>query len=195
MRLALGSAAALASAVLCALPFPALAQTHDRDAPRRERETQTFRIPDQVDFSTVERPGRGEAGGRPRVRIGPDPRGFDQSDAIAFGGQTVEARLRGMGVRDGSEFGGRGRLYLFAADGQTAVGYNLTPGGDGWSRGGLSLDDGAFIGDAQAGVAWRSGNTQTSFGYVHREVERENRFGRDRQEGFVALQFSWTPGR
>lgn len=194
MRLSAAIAAALAGTALTstALGAPSLALAQDR----ADRDPPTFRIPQQVDFNDgVERAHRGDGANRARIRVGPAPRDFRDSDAIAFGGETVEARLRGMGVRDGSEFRGRGRVYVFAADGQTAVGYNLTPGGDGWSRDGLSLDQGAFIGDAQAGIAWRSGNTQTSFGYVHREVERQNRFGRDRQEGFVALQFSLTPGR
>lgn len=188
MRLAFGIKAAIVCAAAC-VTFPSVAFA--QDGLRRERDGPTFRIPDQVDFNDgVERPARGEAAKRIRIRPA------DDFDVIAFGGETVEARLRDMGVRDGAAFRERGRLYLFAADGETSVGYNLTRSGDGaWNREGLSLDDGAFIGDAQAGVAWRAGSTQTSFGYVHREVERESRFGRDRQEGFVALQFSYTPGR
>ena len=177
---------ALASAI-SALAAGAPAQAQDL-APR---ETPTFRLPQQVDF-TIERPRRADEAARPRIRIGPAD---DSFDPIAFGGETMEARLRGMGVRDGSAFRDRGRLYLFAADGETSVGYNITRSNDGWSREGLSLDDGAFVGDAQAGVAWRKGDVQTSLGYVHREVKREGRLGRDREEGFVALQLSWTPGR
>ena len=180
MRLGLGLAVAFAA---LALAFETAAQVFAADA------EPAFRLPQQVDFS-AERP-RADEPRRPRIRIGPS----DDFDAIAFGGETAEARLRAMGVRDGAAFRDRGRLYLFAADGQTAVGYNLTRSNGGWSREGLSLDDGAFVGDAQAGVAWRKGDLQTSFGYVHREVKREGRIGRDREEGFVALQLSWTPGR
>lgn len=153
-------------------------------------ETPAIRLQREMDFG-AER-ARAESHQRPRIRTGPADEDFD---AIAFGGETAEARLRAMGVRDGGEFRDRGRLYLFAADGETAVGYNLARSAEGWSREGLSLDQGAFVGDAQAGVAWRRGDTQTSLGYVHREVKRADRIGRDREEGFVALQFSWTPGR
>lgn len=153
-------------------------------------ETPAIRLHREIDFG-AER-ARAESQQRPRIRIGPAD---DDFDAIAFGGETAEARLRAMGVRDGGEFRDRGRLYLFAADGETAVGYNLARSAEGWSREGLSLDQGAFVGDAQAGVAWRKGDTQTSLGYVHREIKRADRIGRDREEGFVALQFSWTPGR
>lgn len=180
MRLELGLAVALA-----ALAPGAGAAAQELAAPAGP----AFRIPQQVDF-TAERP-RADESRRPRIRFGPS----EDFDAIAFGGETAEARLRAMGVRDGAEFRDRGRLYLFAADGQTAVGYNLTRSNGGWSREGLSLDDGAFVGDAQAGVAWRKGDVQTSFGYVHREVKRDGRIGRDREEGFVALQLSFTPGR
>jgi len=154
------------------------------------RDEPAIRLQRDADFS-AER-ARADDQHRPRIRIGPADDGVD---AIAFGGATAEQRLRAMGVRDGAEFRDRGRLYLFAADGETAVGYNVTRSNGGWSREGLSLDDGAFVGDAQAGVAWRQGSTQTSLGYVHREVKREGRIGRDREEAFVALQFSWTPGR
>ena len=68
---------------------------------------------------------------------------------------------------------------------------------EGWDRQ-ISHDTGSYIGDAQIGVAWRRGDTQTSFGYVHREVTAEGVHGgsgidRDATEGFVAVQFSIRP--
>ena len=177
------SSLAVAAAVLTAAGTAAAQELTFRAEP-------AFRLQRDADFA-AER-DRADEQHRPRIKIGPAD---DSFDPIAFGGETAEARLRAMGVRDGSEFRERGRLYLFAADGQTAVGYNLIRSDGGWAREGLSLDDGAFVGDAQAGVAWRKGDVQTSLGYVHREVKREGRIGRDREEGFVALQFSWTPAR
>lgn len=155
----------------------------------------SFRLPQQPDFSNAAAELRqADASRRSRPRIDPDA-ATARADRIALAGGTVEARLRGMGIRNGSSFGERGRLYLFAADGQTAVGYNLTHGDDGWSRQGLSMDDGAFMGDAQAGIAWRQGSLQTSFGYVQRDMPRENRLGRSLDEGIVALHLSFIPRR
>ena len=61
----------------------------------------------------------------------------------------------------------------------------------------MSHDSGAFIGDAQVGVAWRRGDLQTSFGYVYREHEVEGLYGddfeRERSEGVVAFQMSIRP--
>ena len=91
----------------------------------------------------------------------------------------------------------QGRWYLFAAGTGTAVGLNWARGMEGWNRQ-VSHDSGSFIGDAQVGVAWRRGDTQTSFGYVHREISAEGVAGGtgidlDATEGFVALQFSIRP--
>lgn len=184
MRLVTGLAAA---AVAIAISGQAAAQ--DLAA----RDAADFRIPQAVDFSLSAR--RPEGPVAPPVRLAAGPDDTRRLDSLALGASGLEARLRDIGVRDGDAFGGRGRVYVFAADGQRAVGYNLTRGADGWSRDGLSIDDGSFIGDAQAGVAWRQGDLQTSFGYVHREIKRDGRLGRDMEEGFVALQVSFTPGR
>lgn len=113
-------------------------------------------------------------------------------------GATI--RIGEIEVRDGRSFEeDQGRWYLFAAGTRRAVGLNIGRGLDGgWSRQGVSHDTGAFIGDAQIGVAWRRGDTQTSFGYVHREVTAEGVHGgtgidRDATQGFVAFQFSIRP--
>ena len=174
MRLGLGLAAAITGAAAWG---QALA-----DPPR-------LLIPREIDFAAEAAKLRG-AGEERRLRPPPEQR-FDR---VAF--DDGEDRLARLGVRDGGRFGERGRLYLFAADGETAVGYNFTRGeGGGWAREGLSMDAGAFIGDAQAGVAWRRDDVQISFGYVRREIERRSRLGRSLDEDVVAFQLSFTPGR
>lgn len=102
-------------------------------------------------------------------------------------------------VRDGQSYGDTGRWYVFAAGTGRAVGMNFLPGENGWTRAGMSHDAGAFIGDAQVGVAWRRGPLQASFGYVHREIEAEGLRGEgfdwDQTEGLVAFQLSIRPQR
>ena len=90
------------------------------------------------------------------------------------------------------------RWYVFAAGSSRAVGYNFARNRDGdFVRSGMSHDAGAFIGDAQVGVAWRRGDLQTSFGYVYREHKVRELAGRDfereRSEGVVAFQLSIRP--
>lgn len=105
-------------------------------------------------------------------------------------GSDMKSRLNGL-VRDGESFGDRPRWYLFAAASGRAVGYNLLRSGSGgWSREGMSTDKGSFIGDAQAGIAWRKGELQASFGYVHREVKA---YDYEKDDGFVAFQLSLKP--
>jgi hypothetical protein len=90
------------------------------------------------------------------------------------------------------------RWYVFAAGSRRAVGYNFarTREGD-FIRSGMSHDSGAFIGDAQVGVAWRRGDMQTSFGYVYRKHKVRELAGRDfereRSEGVLAFQLSIRP--
>lgn len=122
---------------------------------------------------------------------------------VSAAGGTAEAgatiRVGQLSVADGENAfeEDEGRWYLFAAGTGTAVGMNWARGMDGWNRQ-LSHDSGSFIGDAQIGVAWRRGDTQTSFGYVHREITADGVHGgtgidRDATQGFVALQFSIRP--
>ncbi|HYF22590.1 MAG TPA: lipid A-modifier LpxR family protein [Caulobacteraceae bacterium] len=127
--------------------------------------------------------------------------GFGASGGSAEAGATVRLgadlgdRLDGL-VEDGDRFGQRPRWYLFAAANKRAVGYNVTSGPDGWGRAGVSTDEGAFIGDAQAGVAWRKGDLQASFGYVQREIKARAPHGAERtsaDESLVAFQLSLKP--
>lgn len=123
--------------------------------------------------------------------------GVNALGGTAEAGATI--RVGRLEVADGDRAfdEDQGRWYLFAAGTGTAVGLNWARGMEGWDRQ-ISHDTGSFIGDAQIGVAWRRGDTQTSFGYVHREVTADGVHGgsgidRDATEGFVAVQFSIRP--
>lgn len=106
------------------------------------------------------------------------------------------ARLKELGVREGTAFGDTGRWYLFAAASGRAVGMNMLRGEDGWDRAGWSTDPtGALVGDAQVGVGWRKGHMQTSFGVIHREVRGNHMvFGQmTREDTVAAFSFSVRP--
>jgi hypothetical protein len=82
-------------------------------------------------------------------------------------GAEISPGPRGM---DKSNPDGKGRWFLFAAAGGRAVGLNMSPAGDPdasrWSSGSTST----LVNDGQAGVGWRHGGVQASFGYVHRDI-------------------------
>mgnify|MGYP001187709511 CR=1 FL=1 len=123
--------------------------------------------------------------------------GVNAQGGTAEAGATVRVGQLEVADGDAAYDEDEGRWYLFAAGTGTAVGMNWARGMDGWDRR-LSHDTGSFIGDAQVGAAWRRGDTQTSFGYVHREVTADGVHGgtgidRDATEGFGALQFSLRP--
>jgi len=68
----------------------------------------------------------------------------------------------------------------------------------GWDRAGWSTDaTSGLVGDAQVGVGWRKGDSQASFGVIHREVKgRHMIFGQlTRDDTVAALNFSIRPGR
>ena len=109
--------------------------------------------------------------------------------------QAVEA-LKDLGVREGGEYGDKGRWYLFAAASGRAVGLNMLRNEGDWSRGNWTTDDtGELVGDAHVGVGWRNGDIQSSFGVVHREVKGNHMvFGQHTREDTVAaFTFSIRP--
>lgn len=118
------------------------------------------------------------------------------------GSAEAGATLRiGSGLKklmpDGEEvFGERSRWFVYAAGSGRAVGYNFARTRDGdYARSGYSRDEGAFLGDASIGVAYRRGAMQGSLGVVYREIETEGvNFGpdvdTDVDEGLIAFQFS-----
>lgn len=109
----------------------------------------------------------------------------------------VAGRLEGLGVRDGKAFGDKGRWYWFIAGGSRAVGLNMLRGADGGlQRAGWSTDStSALVSDAQAGVGWRRGAMQASFGYMHREVKPHEPVAgfEKRDDNLVAISFSFKP--
>jgi hypothetical protein len=109
----------------------------------------------------------------------------------------VAGRLENLGVRDGKSFGDQGRWYLFVAGGSRSVGLNMLRGADGgFQRAGWSTDStSALVCDAQAGVGWRRGAMQASFGYMHREVKPHEAVPgfEKRDDSLVAVSFSFKP--
>lgn len=107
-------------------------------------------------------------------------------------------------VPEGSDaFGQRARWYVYVAGSGRAVGYNFARNRDGdFARSGYSHDSGAFLGDASAGVAYRRGPAQASFGLVYRQIKARGPHGGLRggegiddkmDEGLVAFQLSIKP--
>ncbi len=90
-------------------------------------------------------------------------------------GDELMSRL-GFPASDPSSLAGRGRWYLFAAASGRAVGLNMLPTVQGGlQRGGWSSEPAnAVVSDAQAGIGWRRGMVQASFGYVHRAVRSQS---------------------
>lgn len=114
----------------------------------------------------------------------------------------VRSGLSGVGLRtvDGSTFGNRGRWYVFAAASGKAVGLNMLRDGTtgGFTRSGLSMDPAsALIADAQAGVGWRKGPMQASFGYLHREIKPSSGTAimgmENKDDDMVAFSLSFKP--
>ena len=116
---------------------------------------------------------------------------------VRFGKSMQDKVSNSLGVRDGREMGNRGRWYVFAAASGQAVGLNVLRSSDGdWSRAGFTTDNSSkLLSDGQAGVAWRKGDMQASFGYVHRSIKaRDQLMGMSSQKDeMVALSFSLKP--
>jgi hypothetical protein len=183
-----------------ALPTSAKADAARRTHPRPKPDASAQRLndaafssghastPGAITFRTggdTARPTLGPAFLDPPVPrlAGPQGQPLPSSDnsGLRLGGQVqartiggfLQGRLKAMGVKDGEEvYGGRGRVYLFAAVRGQAVGMNLVAGsGAGLHRDGWSSDTAsALVGDGQVGVGWRKGRMEADLGYVHRGV-------------------------
>lgn len=127
--------------------------------------------------------------------------GFGSDGTTAEAGATLKI---GEGLDrlapDGDEaFGERARWYVYAAGSKRAVGYNFARTRDGdFARSGMSHDEGAFLGDASIGVAYRRGALQGSVGVVYREIEANGikaygGINTDVSEGLVAFQLTIRP--
>ncbi|MBO9707071.1 MAG: DUF2219 family protein [Caulobacter sp.] len=116
---------------------------------------------------------------------------------VRFGKSMQDRVVSSLGVTDGRAFGDRGRWYMFAAASGQAVGLNMLRSQDGdWSRAGFSTDNNSkLIGDRQAGVAWRKGAMQASFGYVHRSIKAKDQIMgmATQKDEMVAFSFSLKP--
>lgn len=76
-----------------------------------------------------------------------------------------------LGIHDGVRFKGKNRLYIFGAVSGRGIGMNLLHDQEnGWTNAGLSSDKGGFIGQRQAGLAWRNGRTQAAISYVQEKT-------------------------
>lgn len=116
---------------------------------------------------------------------------------VRFGKKVGDRVVDSLGVEDGRQFGQRGRWYMFAAASGQAVGLNMLRSGDGdWSRAGVTTDASSkLVGDGQAGLAWRKGPMQASFGYVHRKIRAKDQIMgmATQKDEMVAFSFSLRP--
>jgi len=152
----------------------------DWAAPRlRQVEAVAWRYEPKLDLQVRERNGSTEA----RVTLAFDPERKPEG----------ESRLDRLGLKPVPASDARkGRWFLFAADNKRAVGMNLLRDRRGEMKRSWSTERIAAIGDAQIGVGWRKGSSQTSIGLVDREVSV---LGRSRDERFLALTFSYKPAK
>lgn len=171
---------------------------------RAEFEAQAYEIsltrnwPDAVSFAT----DRYDVSLTPHAGLGMSSAGGSaEAGAMLTLGQKasdgLKSQLGALGVRDGAAFGNEGRWYLFAAASGQAVGMNMLRSGDGdWSGAGVSTDTSSkLVGDGQAGVAWRKGPMQASFGYVHRKIRAKDQIMgmATQKDEMLAFSFSLRP--
>jgi hypothetical protein len=116
---------------------------------------------------------------------------------VRFGKKMGDRVVNSLGVEDGRQFGQQGRWYMFAAASGQAVGLNMLRSGEGdWSRAGVTTDASSkLVGDGQAGLAWRKGPMQASFGYVHRKIRAKDQIMgmATQKDEMVAFSFSLRP--
>jgi hypothetical protein len=110
---------------------------------------------------------------------------------LRFGGADM---LDALGARNKP-----GQWYFYAQSSGRAIGYNLNKGDLPTLRSTnlfTQLEPG-YMSDAEAGVAWRRGNMQASFGYTQRDFYLNNLrdTGMQSHESVVGFTFSFRPGR
>jgi hypothetical protein len=118
-----------------------------------------------------------------------------QAGAIAPLNRAARSQIAdALGMHDGAGFKNRGRVYLFGAVSGRGVGMNLLHDTDGgWRNAGLSTDKGGFVGQRQAGLAFRKGQTQAAISYV-REKSRVQVLGiTDIKDHRAMLNITFTP--
>jgi len=118
------------------------------------------------------------------------------------GGDSVGRRLGFATERERVSSSNRGRWFLFAEGSGELVGVHFSRDGHGLiPRAALTVDDGVrptVVSDSQAGIGWRKGDLQASFGYVHREIRNEASIAANHQTAdikgdMVALTLSLRP--
>lgn len=115
---------------------------------------------------------------------------------------TRAKMLNALGIGDGRALGDQARWFLFAAAGGRALSYGYLQEQE--SRGGLwALERGGFVGQAQAGLAWRRGSYQSTVSYFRQEI-RVDLFGAEDVDEdriaftltrFTGMPASRSPGR
>ena len=148
-----------------------------------------------VDMDLTPHAGLGLSTGGPSAEAGAMVRlGAHLQDTLIGG-------LSGLGVRRITRGGDNaGRFYFYASASGRAVDFGMTRDtpGDPQRMGWASDGAGEMISDAQAGMAWRKGALQASFGYVHREIRNDAAMaGRidpgKLKDSMVAFSFSIRP--
>jgi hypothetical protein len=107
--------------------------------------------------------------------------------------------VHAMGVKNGTSFKERNRLYVFGAVSGRAVGLNLLHDnggglGGGWRNAGLSTDRGGFVGQRQAGLALRNGRSQIALSYVREKTHAQLLGITSIKDHRAMLNFTFTPG-
>jgi hypothetical protein len=109
---------------------------------------------------------------------------------VRFGGASA---LETLGAH-----GQPGKFYFYAQGSGRAVGYNLNRNNMSFRAANMFLQpEPGFVGDAEAGVAWRRGDLQASFGYAQRALHLDTVRDTDvnTRESMVAFKISLTPRR
>jgi hypothetical protein len=91
--------------------------------------------------------------------------------------KAIVRKLNGWGVQEGEKTYSdkQGRWYLFAAAKGRSVGLNMVRDGSGhMANQGLTTDQTALVGTAEAGLGWRKGNRQLSVGFQERRIQSAN---------------------
>jgi hypothetical protein len=120
---------------------------------------------------------------------------------LALNRAAVKDQVVGaMGMKNGTTFKDRNRLYVFGAVSGRGVGLNLLHDngggglGGGWRNAGLSTDRGGFVGQRQAGLAMRNGRSQIALSYVREKAHAQLLGITAIKDHRAMLNFTFTPG-
>ena len=113
-----------------------------------------------------------------------------QTETNAYGGTNTGAELRitrDLGKRRSGE---DGRYFLYASTGRRSV--ETPANAQAWA----GRDRNSLVSDTKAGVGWRNGQMETSFGYVRRKVPQNYTANglEKRGGGMVGFSLTYRPG-